>query len=147
MDVKGSHTFNAPRDRVWQLLLDPEALRAALPGAKEFNKVGDDAYETVMSVGVGSVKGTYNAKIQVRDKNEPASYRLVVEGTGRPGFLKGDGLIELADQGETTQVNYRGQAQVGGMIAGVGQRLISASANLVINQFFKAMERQLGRDA
>jgi uncharacterized protein len=147
MDVKGSHTFNAPRERVWQLLLDPEALRAALPGTKEFTQTGPDAYDAVMSVGVGSVKGTYNAKIQVLDKNEPDSYRLVVEGTGRPGFLKGDGTIELEDKGETTGVHYHGQAQVGGMIAGVGQRLISASANLVIGQFFKAMERQLGRDA
>lgn len=147
MDVKGSHTFNAPRERVWQLLLDPDALRGALPGVKDFKQTGDDAYEAAMSIGVGAVKGTYNAKVQVRDKNEPNSYRLVVEGTGRPGFLKGDGLIELEDSGETTQVHYHGQAQVGGMIAGVGQRLISASANMVIGQFFKAMERQLGRDA
>jgi carbon monoxide dehydrogenase subunit G len=118
-----------------------------LPGVKDFKQTGDDAYEAAMSIGVGAVKGTYNGKVQVRDKNEPNSYRLVVEGTGRPGFLKGDGLIELEDKGETTQVHYHGQAQVGGMIAGVGQRLISASANMVIGQFFKAMERQLGRDA
>src|SRR5690348_7334664 len=110
MDVKGSHTFNAPRERVWQLLLDPDALRGALPGTKEFTQAGPDAYDAVMSVGVGSVKGTYNAKIQVLDKNEPDSYRLVVEGTGRPGFLKGDGTIELEDKGETTGVHYHGQA-------------------------------------
>lgn len=147
MDFTGSHTFAAPRERVWALLLDPNALRAALPSCKEFRQTGDDAYEAVMSVGVGAIKGTYNAKINVRDKEPPTSYRLVVEGTGRPGFLKGDGLITLDDQGENTSVTYQGQAQVGGMIAGVGQRLISASAQLIIGQFFKAMERQLGRDA
>ncbi len=146
MDFNGSHTFAAPRERVWALLLDPEALRNALPACKEFRQVGDDAYEAVMSVGVGAIKGTYNGKIQVRDQQPPSSYRLVVEGTGRPGFLKGDGVISLEEQGESTRVTYQGQAQVGGMIAGVGQRLISASAQLIIGQFFKAMERQLGRD-
>lgn len=146
MDFNGSHTFAAPRERVWALLLDPNALRNALPACKEFRQIGDDSYEAVMSVGVGAIKGTYNGKIQVRDQQPPSSYRLVVEGTGRPGFLKGDGVISLEDQGESTLVSYRGQAQVGGMIAGVGQRLISASAQLIIGQFFKAMERQLGRD-
>jgi carbon monoxide dehydrogenase subunit G len=147
MDVSGSHTFAAPRERVWDLLLDPDALRAALPGCKEFRQTGDDAYEAVMSVGVGAIKGTYNARIQVRDKESPEHYRLVVEGTGRPGFVKGDGLIELEEKGETTVVSFRGEAQVGGMVAGVGQRLLSATAQLVIGQFFKAMERQLGRAA
>ena len=147
MDVNGSHTFGAPRDRVWSLLLDPEALRASLPSVKEFKQVGDDEFEATMGIGVGAVKGTYTGKIHVRDRQPPSSYRLRVEGSGRPGFLKGDGLISLEDRGESTVVTYQGQAQVGGMIAGVGQRLVAASAQLVIGQFFKAMERQLGRDA
>ena len=147
MDINGTYTFAAPRERVWNLLLDPEALRGALPGVKEFKKSGDDEYEATMSIGVGAVKGTYTGKIQVRDQEPTSHYRLIVEGNGRPGFLKGDGLIELADAEGSTVVTYKGQAQVGGMIAGVGQRLVSASAQLVISQFFKAMDRQLGRDA
>jgi len=146
MDVNGTHTFAAPRERVWKLLLDPDALRASLPAVKEFRQIGDDEFEATMSIGVGAVKGTYNGKIRVSDKEPPTHYRLSVEGTGRPGFLKGDGLIELEEKEDSTIVTYHGQAQVGGMIAGVGQRLISASAQLVIGQFFKAMERQLGRD-
>lgn len=145
MDVRGTYTFAAPRDRVWELLLDPDALRAALPSTKEFNKIGDDEYEAVMSIGVGAVKGTYTGKIRVSDQEPPTHYRLTVEGTGRPGFLKGDGLIELEEKEGSTVVNYHGQAQVGGMIASVGQRLIAASAQLIIGQFFKAMEKQLGR--
>lgn len=147
MDVTGSHTFAAPREQVWILLLDPDALRAALPSCKEFRQVGEDTYEAVLSVGIGPVKGAYNATIQVRDKTPQSSYRLVAEGNGRPGFIKGDGLIELEEKGGDTLVTYHGQARVGGMIAGVGQRLISSSAQLIIGQFFKAMERQLGRDA
>lgn len=147
MDVSGSHTFSAPRERVWELLLDPDAIRASLPSVKEFRQIGPDEYEATMSVGVGAIKGTYTGKIQVRDQEPQTRYRLSAEGNGRPGFIKGDGLIELEEKGETTVVKFQGQAQVGGMIAGVGQRLISASAQLVIGQFFKAMERQLGRDA
>ena len=147
MDVSGSHTFAAPRERVWTVLLDPDALRASLPSAKEFRQVAADDYEATMSVGIGAIKGTYSGKVQVRDKEPPAHYRLLVEGSGRPGFLKGDGLIELEEQGENTVVRYQGQAQVGGMIAGVGQRLLQATAQFLIGQFFKSMERQLGREA
>jgi len=146
MDVSGSHTFAAPRERVWYVLLDPDALRASLPSTKEFRQVAADDYEATMSVGIGAIKGTYSGKVQVRDKEPPTHYRLLVEGSGRPGFIKGDGLIELEEQGEKTLVRYHGQAQVGGMIAGVGQRLLQASAQLLIGQFFKSMERQLGRD-
>jgi carbon monoxide dehydrogenase subunit G len=147
MDVSGSRTFGAPRERVWHVLLDPDALRASLPSVKEFHQVGDDEYEATMSVGIGAIKGTYSGKVQVRDKEPPAHYRLLVEGSGRPGFIKGDGLIELEEQGENTAVRYHGQAQVGGMIAGVGQRLLQATAQFLIGQFFKSMERQLGREA
>jgi carbon monoxide dehydrogenase subunit G len=147
MDVAGTHTFAAPRERVWTVLLDPDALRASLPSAKEFRQVADDNYEATMSVGIGAIKGTYSGKVQVRDKEPPTRYRLLVEGSGRPGFIKGDGLIELEEQGEKTVVRYQGQAQVGGMIAGVGQRLLQATAQFLIGQFFKSMERQLGREA
>src|SRR5919201_5027953 len=147
MDVSGSHTFAAPRERVWHVLLDPDALRTSLPSTKEFRQVAEDAYEATMSVGIGAIKGTYSGQVEVRDKEPPTRYRLLVEGNGRPGFIKGDGLIELEEQGDTTVVRYQGQAQVGGMIASVGQRLLQASAQLLIGQFFKAMERQLGREA
>ena len=146
MDVSGSHTFAAPRERVWNVLLDPDALRASLPSTKEFRQVAPDDYEAVMSVGIGAIKGTYSSKVQVCDKEPPTRYRLLVEGSGRPGFIKGDGLIELEEQGEKTVVRYHGQGQVGGMIAGVGQRLLQATAQLLIGQFFKSMERQLGRE-
>jgi carbon monoxide dehydrogenase subunit G len=118
-----------------------------LPSTKEFRQVDDDEYEATMSLGIGAIKGTYSGKVQIRDKEPSERYRLLVEGSGRPGFIKGDGLIELEDQGEKTVVRYRGQAQVGGMIASVGQRLLQATAQLLIGQFFKSMERQLGRDA
>ncbi len=145
MDVHGTHTFAAPRERVWQLLLDPDAIRNALPGVKEFRQVGEDEFEATMGIGVGAIKGTYSGKVKLSDQEPITRYRLTVEGSGRPGFLKGDGVIQLEEKEGSTLVTYNGQAQVGGMIASVGQRLVMASAQLVIGQFFKAMERQLGR--
>src|SRR5437588_2672687 len=122
MRVNGSYTFPARRDQVWNLLLDPEALRAALPGCEEMRNIGEDEYEATMTMGIGAIKGTYSGKIAVRDKTPTQSYRLVVEGSGRPGFVKGDGLLNLEEDGETTVVAYSGDVQVGGMIAGVAQR-------------------------
>ncbi len=145
MDVHGTHTFAAPRERVWQLLLDTDAIRNDLPGVKEFRQVGEDEFEATMSIGVGAIKGTYSGKVKLSDQEPITRYRLTVEGSGRPGFLKGDGVIQLEEKEGSTLVTYNGQAQVGGMIASVGQRLVMASAQLVIGQFFKAMERQLGR--
>lgn len=144
MDVAGTYSFSAPREQVWAVLLDPKAIRAALPGCEELRPVGDGEYEAIMTVGIGSIKGTYTGKITVSDQDPPVQYRLLVEGSGRPGFVKGNGLLVLEEQGETTLVTYRGQLQVGGMIAGVAQRLLPATVGLLAGQFFKAMERQLG---
>lgn len=143
MDVTGNYTFAAPRDQVWAVLLDPEAIRVALPGCQEMRPDGDDTYDAIMSVGIGSIKGTYSGKIWVRDQEPPLRYRVLVEGAGRPGFIKGDGLLTLEDQGETTLVTYQGHVQVGGTIAGIAQRLLPATVGLLAGQFFKAMERQL----
>jgi carbon monoxide dehydrogenase subunit G len=145
MDVQGTYTFAAPQERVWELLLDPDAIRNALPGVKEFKPVGENEFEATMSIGVGAIKGSYSGKVKLSDQEPMTRYRLTVEGSGRPGFLKGDGVIQLEEKEGSTLVTYNGQAQVGGMIASVGQRLVMASAQLVIGQFFKAMERQLGR--
>ncbi len=145
MEITGAYTFAAPRARVWGVLLDPEALRAALPGCQEMRRTGEDEYLATMSVGIGAVKGSYSGTIRVRDQEPESRYRLLVEGTGRPGFVKGDGVLELAEVGATTVVTYSGQVQVGGTIASVGQRLISATVQLLTGQFFKAMDRQLAQ--
>ena len=96
LKIEGSYTFNAPRDRVWQVLLDPKVMAQCMPGCEALNEVGPDQYEATMKVGVAAVKGTYKGKVAIKDKQAPAHYVLSGEGSGGPGFMQGDVAIDLA---------------------------------------------------
>ncbi|MCI0352892.1 MAG: hypothetical protein L0Z53_26015, partial [Acidobacteriales bacterium] len=93
--------------------------------------------------GVGPIKGVFNATLAIENMVPPSNYRLVVEGKGQPGFLKGSGDLALEDQNGTTLIRYTGNVQVGGMLAGVGQRLIESTAKLLAGKFFSALENEL----
>jgi len=143
MELKGSYTFKAPRAAVWRAMLDPDTISKAMPGCEGFTLIGEDLYEATMKAGVGSIKGTFQGKIHLTEQVEPTSYRMGVDGGGKPGRVKGSGVLTLAEQGEHTVVSYAGDAQVAGLIASVGQRLLGVTARKLIEQFFKAMEKQI----
>ncbi len=145
MKLEGTYTFNAPRDAVYKLLLDPAALKACMPGCEKLEETSPDVFEAIMKIGVASVKGTFTGKVQMKEKRPPEAFTMLVEGSGTAGFMKGEGKIELGDQGGKTEVKYSGDAQVGGLIAGVGQRMIGGVAKMMVGQFFKMMEDQLGK--
>lgn len=147
MELSGSHTFAAPQAQVWQVLTDPETLRRCLPGCQKFEQQPDGGYEVTMTLGIAAIKGTYTGTVHMRDEQPPTSYTLKVGAKGAAGFVDGLGRFTLtpgADGAETT-VHYTGEAQVGGKIASVGQRLIKAGAQLVAGQFFKAMEKEVNQ--
>lgn len=143
MKVEGTYQFEAPRERVWTVLLDPEGLKGCIPGCETLNVTGEDQYEAVMKVGVAAIRGTYKGKVRITDKEEQSRYKLLVEGSGGPGFVRGEALIELVDQGETTQVNVNGDGQVGGTVAGVGQRMLGGVAKMLMGQFFDCLKKRL----
>ena len=145
MDVNSSYSFGAPAARVWEVLLDPDALARCLPGCEKLTPLGNDKYEVAMSVGVGAIKGSYTAKITVADQVPPRSYSLIVEGTGTPGFVRGVAHISLEDQGETTLVKVVGEAQVGGTVARVGQRLIGNVNKMMMDRFFTCLQEEAGQ--
>lgn len=145
MKLEGTYTFNAGREAAYKLLLDPVALKACMPGCERLEETAPDVYEAVMKMGVGSVKGTFTGKVQLKDKRPPSAFTMAVEGSGLAGFMKGEGKVELADLGGKTEVKWSGEAQVGGLIAGVGQRMIGGVAKMMIGQFFKTMEDQLAK--
>src|SRR4029450_2420258 len=89
MDITGSYTFNAPPERVWSLLMDPAVLSSCIPGCEGLEPDGDDRYKVTMTVGLAAITGTYNGTVVLVDKEPHKSYRLVVEGHGRPGCVKG----------------------------------------------------------
>jgi uncharacterized protein len=95
MEVSGSYTFNAPPDRVWALLMDPVVLSSCIPGCERFEPDGADRYNVTLAVGLAAIKGTYQGTVALTDMVPNTSYGLVVEGQGRPGFVKGRSAIVL----------------------------------------------------
>jgi carbon monoxide dehydrogenase subunit G len=139
MKLEGTQTLHAPRNRVYQALVDPEVLKRCIPGCESLELTGENSYATTIRAGVGSIKGIFNGTVRLEDMRPPEHYRIVVDGKGTAGFLKGSGDLDLEEQGDTTVVHYTGEVQVGGTIASVGQRMIQGSAKMMAAQFFTAL--------
>ncbi|MBI1941685.1 MAG: carbon monoxide dehydrogenase subunit G [Acidobacteria bacterium] len=143
MKIEGTYKIPAPRDLVWQHLMNPEVLARALPGCDKLEPCPDGSYHAQMKVGIAAVKGTYQGRIEILDAIPNELFRMKVGGQGTGGFLNGIGTLSLASEGDGTLVRYAGEAQVGGVIASVGQRLMLAAAKQIIHQFFEAFSRQV----
>ena len=141
MEVKAEYIFEAPVDRVWQVLLDPDSLERCMPGCEGLEPVSEGQYQAVLSVGVGAIRGTYRATITVADQEPMRSYRLIVEGNGTPGFVRGEARVSLEDNEGKTVVRVDGDAQVGGTMARVGQRLIGSVNRMMMDQFFNCLQK------
>jgi uncharacterized protein len=141
MKIEGSYEFKAPRERVWQVLLDPQVMAQCMPGCESMEEVSPDQYEASVKVGIAAVKGSYKAKVAIKDKQPPSHYVLSGQGSGGPGFMQGDLVIDLEENtnGGTT-LKYRTDAKIGGLIAGVGQRMLGGIGKMMVDQFFKKME-------
>jgi len=143
MKLEGSYEVKAPREKVWSAFLDPETLRKAIPGCEKLEMIGPDEYKATLKIGVAAVKGTFEGKVRLSDKKPSDSYRLAAEGSGGPGFVRADTLISLADIDGGTRVSYTADVQVGGLIAGVGQRMLGGVSKMMADQFFNRMSEQL----
>jgi carbon monoxide dehydrogenase subunit G len=142
MKIEGTHELRAPRARVYAALVDPVVLARCIPGCERLEQTGEDAYAATLRAGVGAIKGTFTGSVRLEDMREPEHYRIVVEGKGQPGFLKGAGDLDLAEGDGVTVIKYAGDVQVGGTIAGVGQRMIQGAAKMMAAQFFTALEAE-----
>lgn len=143
MKVEGTHTFNAPRDDVWAAMLDPEVLSNTLPGVQQLEKTGENDYKAAMKIRIGPVQGLYTGTVKLSDLKPPEYCQLLVDGRGAPGFVKGDGQIRLEAQGEQTIMHYSGDAQVGGRLASVGQRLMESSTQALVSQSLESLDAQI----
>jgi uncharacterized protein len=143
LEIKGEYKFAAPRTVVWEALLDPVALQASMPGCERFDKTGTDAYDITIKVGIAAIKGTYEGTVTVTERSPEDSYRLVVDGGGKPGKVQGDAMMRLEDDGEGTVVRYEADVKAQGAIARMGNRLLGGAAKLLVGQFFKAMDKEV----
>jgi carbon monoxide dehydrogenase subunit G len=140
MELSGEHTFAAPREQVWTFLLDPDTLQSCLPGCEELEVIGEEEYAATMKIGIGMIKGTFKGKVKISDKQEPSSYRMTIDGKGPQGQVSGDGVLELAEQDGGTLVKWSGDANVRGMLARIGSRVIKPAATSIVGQFFACLE-------
>ena len=140
MKIEGSHKIQAPRERVFQALTDPAVLQKCIPGCEELQKTAENQYTAKLSAGVGSIKSVFTATITLDELTPTSHYRLIIEGKGQPGFVKGSGSFDLEKQDSNTEVKYSGDVNVGGLIASVGQRMLQGAAKMMASKFFSSLE-------
>ncbi|NOR82917.1 MAG: hypothetical protein GQ526_05430 [Ardenticatenales bacterium] len=144
MKLEGEYLFDGPRDKVWDLVRDPNVLVKVLPGTQSMTQVSENVYEGKMNVRIGPVAGVFAGRLVVSDEVPPESCTLSVEGRGAPGFINGVGQVQLVDQGDgTTLLKYQGDLQIGGKLAGVGQRLMDSVSKSMIRQGLESLNRSL----
>jgi len=144
MHLSGTYEIAAPIGTVWTLLNDPDVIATCLPGCRGLEPLGDDRYKVSLAVAVAAVSGNYDGTVTMADKVRGQSYRLLIEGTGRAGFVNGNARIALTPLGGTlgepsrTVVTVTGDGQVGGLLARVGQRLLGSVSQMMMDRFFAA---------
>lgn len=139
MKISGSHFLPVPQPRAYDLLQDPVVLAKAMPGCDTLDRIGDNEYHMKMKMAMASVSGLFDGKVRIAEPQPHTSFRLIVEGTGKIGFMKGDGLLTLIPADAGTNVSYDGSVEVGGTIAAVGHRLLDTTARMIIKRFFEKL--------
>jgi uncharacterized protein len=148
MKIIGNAQFADPPPAVYTALNDPAVLVRCIPGCHRLEALGDDAYTMTVAAGVGSIKGVYDGQVRLTDHDEPASFRLHADGAGAAGTIGADVHVTLepTDAGGTS-VTYDADATVGGMIGGVGQRMLVGVSKRMAAEFFGNVETALGSGA
>jgi carbon monoxide dehydrogenase subunit G len=139
--VSGEATLHAPVQDVWAALNDPAVLVRTIPGCERLESTGPDAYRMTVTAGVASIKGTYSGQVQLSDQVAPSSFLMSASGAGGPGTVSTEVRVALADAGDgSTRLSYDADAVVGGVVAGVGQRMLVAVAKKTAGEFFRAVD-------
>jgi carbon monoxide dehydrogenase subunit G len=146
MQIEGVAEFKAPREKVYQIFTDKDALARATPGIKSMEQVGENKFEATMVVGVAGITGTYKGTMELTGQQPPESYVLAVEGQGAPGFVKGTAAFRFEPTpAGGTKVAYLWDLQVGGVVASVGHRVLGGVGKMMIGQFNAAMQKEVAR--
>jgi uncharacterized protein len=143
MKLSGQYILPAPPAKVWALLTDPVRLAKLLPGCERLDPDGPDRFKAAVKFGLAAISGKYAGTLEFSEKHPNKSMRMKMTGKGIPGFVDGSGRVELAEKEGQTELRYSGDAQVGGMIASVGQRMIEGAARKIVDQFFSAAADEL----
>src|SRR3954462_2864685 len=145
MDMQGSRHLAVTQQQAWEALNDPEVLKVCIPGCDKVEPTGENQYAIGMAVHVRPVSARFNGKINLLDVMPPNSYTLAFEGQGgAAGFGKGTAKVNLSPpaEGAGCELNYTANAQVGGKIAQVGQRLVDGVAKSMAEDFFRRFDEE-----
>ncbi|WP_353649093.1 carbon monoxide dehydrogenase subunit G [Nakamurella sp. A5-74] len=141
MKVSGSSVLHAPPAQVWAAVNDPAVLAGVIPGCDVFSEIGDGHFGMTVSLGVAAIKGSYSGEVKLYDKVESVSLTMRATGAGAPGTIDTTVAVRLTDVGDgTTKLDYDADAIVGGMVGGVGQRVLASVAKKTAGLFFAAID-------
>ncbi|MFH1140738.1 MAG: carbon monoxide dehydrogenase subunit G [Chloroflexota bacterium] len=143
MKIERVYELKADVQTVWDLLMNPTCWGHCIPGCDHLEPLAEDEYDVTMVVGIAAIKGTFHGTVKIKDKNQPTTYRLLIEGRGMPGFVTGEGRITLEAKNGSTAVKVDGNAEVGGTLAAVGQRLLQGVGHHLMDRFFNCVQSQL----
>ena len=149
MKLNGENIIQASRIQVWDALNDPAVLKETIPGAQSVDQSSDDEFKAVVEIKIGPVKAKFTGKINLSDVNPPNGYKIIGQGQGgAAGFAKGSAVVTLTElDPETTKLVYEVDAQVGGKLAQVGQRLIQSASKSLADQFFNNLQEYFNGDS
>ena len=137
MTMNGEYQLPAPQQTVWEKLNDPEVLKACIPGCESLEKTSDTGFQAVATIKIGPVKARFKGKVHLTDLNPPNGYKISGEGEGGiAGFAKGGAIVALSPKDGGTLLTYNVEAQIGGKLAQLGQRLIAGAAKKMADDFF-----------
>lgn len=141
MRIAGTAQLLAPPEVVYDNLQDGRVLAATIPGVQSLEQLADNHYKLSITAGVASIKGTYDGEVILSQQNRPESFVLTASGSGAPGTVKADVTVRLEEcEGGGTLLSYDADAVVGGMVGGVGQRMITGVAKKMAGVFFKGID-------
>ncbi|GHH64437.1 hypothetical protein GCM10017673_07110 [Streptosporangium violaceochromogenes] len=143
MKLAGSAVLGADRDLVWSALQDPAVLVRTIPGCERLEETGDGTYRMTVTAGVASIKGVYRGEVALADPEAPHRFVLRARGQGAPGTVEATVRVRLSEVDGGTRVDYDAEAVIGGMIGGVGQRMLGSVARKTAGDFFSAVESHL----
>jgi len=148
MKINGVATMHAPASQVWAALNDPAVLVATIPGCERLEPTGPGSYRITVTAGVASIQGTYAGQIALSEQREPSSFVLTASGAGAPGTVTTSVQVSLAATGDGhTELSYDADAVIGGMLAGVGQRMLASVAKRMAGEFFTSVDGVLSGNA
>lgn len=139
MKISGSQTVPIPPEQAYAMMQDPAILAKAIPGCRTLDRIQDGEYKLTLKVALASLGGDFEGQVRLTEPKPPTSFRMIVEAAGKLGFIKGDGVLKLTAIPEGAEVIFEGDAQVGGKIAAVGNRMIDATAKLLTKRFFQTL--------